>query len=82
MRMDHNPEFVLLGTDSPNMNGLSEALRAPFRLRYLAGLSYSAISKRLSLPPGTVRSRLYCARLQIIAARSATTFTSETIHEH
>lgn len=44
------------------MEGLSPDLKMTFYLRELEGLSYSAISKIMECPVGTVRSRLSRAR--------------------
>lgn len=47
------------------MNRLSERLRAPLVLRYVADLSYSEIAEILEISPGTVASRLSRAHEQL-----------------
>jgi RNA polymerase sigma-70 factor, ECF subfamily len=47
---------------------LSANLRAVLLLREWEGCDYQTIGLTLALPPGTVRSRLYRARCQLIAA--------------
>ena len=47
---------------------LDPRLRAAFVLRYRDGASYREIGRRLTLPPGTVASRLTRARAAVIAA--------------
>jgi RNA polymerase sigma-70 factor (ECF subfamily) len=46
------------------LNKLSPANRATLVLRVVEGLEYEEISKILSIPVGTVRSRLCAARVQ------------------
>jgi RNA polymerase sigma-70 factor (ECF subfamily) len=46
---------------------LSDNHREIVRLRYFAGLSYAEIALALSIPAGTVMSRLYHARLALAA---------------
>lgn len=46
---------------------LSDSHGEIVRLRYFAGLSYAEIAEALSVPPGTVMSRLHHARLALAA---------------
>lgn len=46
---------------------LSDSHREIVRLRYFADLSYAEIADALSIPPGTVMSRLHHARLALAA---------------
>jgi RNA polymerase sigma-70 factor (ECF subfamily) len=50
------------------IEALSEPHREIVRLRYFAELSYAEIAEALSIPPGTVMSRLHLAR-RALAAR-------------
>jgi RNA polymerase sigma-70 factor (ECF subfamily) len=49
------------------LDSLSENHREIVRLRYFADLSYAEIAEALSIPAGTVMSRLYHARLALAA---------------
>jgi RNA polymerase sigma-70 factor (ECF subfamily) len=44
------------------IDALPASFREPFRLRELDGLDYAEIAAKLSLPPGTVRSRIHRAK--------------------
>ena len=47
------------------MKTLDEDHREVLRLHYQEGHSVDVIAKRLSIPPGTVKSRLYHARQKL-----------------
>jgi RNA polymerase sigma-70 factor (ECF subfamily) len=47
------------------INHLSDRLRIPILLFYMEEMSVSEIARLLSLPQGTVKSRLYLARQQL-----------------
>jgi RNA polymerase sigma-70 factor (ECF subfamily) len=49
------------------MEQLSESHYEILRLRYFAGLSYRELAEALSIPPGTVMSRLHLARKALAA---------------
>ncbi|MDE0654524.1 MAG: RNA polymerase sigma factor [bacterium] len=48
------------------LTGLPEEFRVPVVLRDQAGLSYDEISEVLSIPPGTVRSRIARGRARLV----------------
>jgi RNA polymerase sigma-70 factor (ECF subfamily) len=61
------PEELMLtdeirGTVSSTLEGLSEQQRTAITLREIDGLSYQAIALAMSIPIGTVRSRVFRAR--------------------
>lgn len=49
------------------LDGLSDSHREVVRLRYFAGLSYAETAEALSIPIGTVMSRLHHARQSLAA---------------
>ncbi len=50
-----------------SIEAISEGHREILRLRYFANLSYAEIAEALSIPPGTVMSRLHLARKSLAA---------------
>lgn len=53
-----------LGEINQAIENLTDDLRVPFSL-YLSGYKYQEISDRLSLPLGTIKSRIYFARKEL-----------------
>ena len=79
--LDYTPENFLINSNSkvvPNdgeeqlaikeiqylIDGLSEALKTPFLMSY-QGFKYDEISQQLSIPLGTVKSRIFLARQEL-----------------
>ena len=63
-----NP-FRLLGSDEPHLAKIPERMVEPLRLAH-KGNSYPAIAEQMSVPIGTVKSRINRAREQIIKMRA------------
>ena len=66
----NNPEAIALNNDikyavEKAMGELEEEYRAVLSLRELAGMDYDEIAKALSIPLGTVKSRINRARKQM-----------------
>ncbi len=71
-RLDSQPEHSLLQADSVQMlqsalQEIAEEFRQPLVLKEIDGLSYEEISRILEIPIGTVRSRIFRARQELIA---------------
>lgn len=62
--------FILLGTDEPHLEKVPARMVEPLRLAH-AGNGYDWIADQLQVPIGTVKSRIFRARVQILALRAA-----------
>ena len=63
-RWEHPEEVLNTKEIKILINGLSDELKIPFSL-YLDGYKYNEISDKLSLPLGTVKSRIFFARREL-----------------
>lgn len=66
------PPFVLLESD--DLTNLPERFVEPLKLAH-AGNGYAWIADELKIPLGTVRSRIFRARLLILTMRAAQSVT-------
>ncbi|HAT49151.1 MAG: sigma-70 family RNA polymerase sigma factor [Nitrospirae bacterium] len=71
LRHHETPEKLVLRDEmfhnlDKALNGLSDSMRSVLIMRDVDGCSYEEIAKALSCPIGTVRSRIYRARQEII----------------
>ena len=66
------PEFAMLQAEQIQMvqtalQEIAEEFRQPLVLKEIDGFSYEEIAKIIDIPPGTVRSRIFRARQELIA---------------
>jgi RNA polymerase sigma-70 factor, ECF subfamily len=66
--LDEIEHRLLAGSVRRAMDGLPEDLRVALEMRVLAEMSYQEIARSLSIPIGTVMSRLHRARARVQAA--------------
>ena len=63
------------------VNGLSDKLRDVFVLRVCEGLKYDEIARKLEIPEGTVKSRLYYARAELKDKFERDTFFGDSVED-
>lgn len=63
-KLDNPEESMTIKEITLTINNLNDELKIPFSL-FLAGYKYNEISKKLDLPLGTVKSRIFFARKEL-----------------